>query len=92
MKAWSVAWNTAHVPLAETSARVIQVRRTGKGCLSYVVGSGNEASKPSFVERVTSRLPPTPPDFARIVQLNEAGEMPADSTELEPGANRCAVR
>ena len=270
MKAWSLAWNTAPVPLADSSARVIQVRRTGKGCLSYIVGSGDEAavidpsaatdvysaiadaqgwsirfvldthvhadhlsrarelanwtgstlllppqdrvafpftpfteggririgtavitalhtpghtnessafllndtalftgdtlftngvgrpdlhadpdvahgraaalfaslmrlrqlgdgivvlpghtsepiafdnraiaaplraidtwlsawltSESSFVERVTSGLPPTPPNFARIVALNEAGEMPGDPTELEAGANRCAVR
>src|SRR5688500_14749882 len=39
MKAWSLAWNTAEVPLTDDSCRVIQVRRTGKGCLSYVVGS-----------------------------------------------------
>lgn len=43
MKAWSVAWNSAVVPLADPSARVVQVRRTGKGCLSYVVGSAGEA-------------------------------------------------
>lgn len=43
MKAWSLAWNTADVPLAEANTRVLQVRRTGKGCLSYVVGSGDEA-------------------------------------------------
>jgi glyoxylase-like metal-dependent hydrolase (beta-lactamase superfamily II)/rhodanese-related sulfurtransferase len=43
MKAWSLAWNTAEVPLAEGSARVIQVRRTGKGCLSYLIGAGEEA-------------------------------------------------
>jgi glyoxylase-like metal-dependent hydrolase (beta-lactamase superfamily II) len=49
-------------------------------------------SEPTFVERVTSALPPTPPNFVRIVELNEAGEMPADPTELEAGANRCAVR
>ena len=36
MKAWSLAWNAADVPLADASVRVIQVRRTGKGCLSYV--------------------------------------------------------
>jgi glyoxylase-like metal-dependent hydrolase (beta-lactamase superfamily II) len=51
------------------------------------------ASEPAFVERVTSRLPPTPPNFVRIVELNEAGECPSgDATELEAGANRCAVR
>ncbi len=44
MKAWSLAWNTAHVRLADTSAQVIQIRRTGKGCLSYVVGSEGEAA------------------------------------------------
>lgn len=44
MKAWSLAWNTADVPLAGTHARVIQVRRTGKGCLSYLVGSHGEAA------------------------------------------------
>jgi rhodanese-related sulfurtransferase len=43
MKAWSLAWNAADVLLADASARVIQVRRTGKGCLSYVVGSVGEA-------------------------------------------------
>jgi len=41
MEAWSLAWNTAEVPGA--SAEVVQVRRTGKGCLSYVVGSDGEA-------------------------------------------------
>jgi glyoxylase-like metal-dependent hydrolase (beta-lactamase superfamily II)/rhodanese-related sulfurtransferase len=43
MQAWSLAWNTAEVPLDERSARVIQVRRTGKGCLSYLIGAGEEA-------------------------------------------------
>lgn len=51
------------------------------------------ASESGFVERVTSKLPPTPPNFVRIVELNEMGEFPAgDPTELEAGANRCAVR
>ena len=44
MKAWSLAWNTADVPLTEANTRVVQIRRTGKGCLSYVVGSGDEAA------------------------------------------------
>jgi glyoxylase-like metal-dependent hydrolase (beta-lactamase superfamily II) len=44
MKAWSMAWNTAEVRVAGTGAQVIQVRRTGKGCLSYLVGSGGEAA------------------------------------------------
>jgi glyoxylase-like metal-dependent hydrolase (beta-lactamase superfamily II) len=43
MKAWSLAWNEADVPTTSAGAQVIQVRRTGKGCLSYVVGSDGEA-------------------------------------------------
>jgi glyoxylase-like metal-dependent hydrolase (beta-lactamase superfamily II)/rhodanese-related sulfurtransferase len=55
--------------------------------------SGWLASEPAFVDRVTSNLPPTPPNFVRIVELNEAGELPPDDpTDLEAGANRCAVR
>lgn len=50
------------------------------------------SSEDAFIDRVMSRLPATPPNFARIVELNEAGELPAgDPTELEAGANRCAV-
>lgn len=44
MKAWSMAWNRAEVSVDGTEARVIQVRRTGKGCLSYLIGSGGEAA------------------------------------------------
>lgn len=44
MKAWSLAWNLADVPLSDVSVHVIQVRRTGKGCLSYVVGYGGQAA------------------------------------------------
>jgi glyoxylase-like metal-dependent hydrolase (beta-lactamase superfamily II) len=51
------------------------------------------SSEAAFVERVTSDLPPTPPNFVRLIHLNEAGELPAeDPTDLEAGANRCAVR
>jgi glyoxylase-like metal-dependent hydrolase (beta-lactamase superfamily II)/rhodanese-related sulfurtransferase len=44
MKAWSLAWNTADVPMPDATAHVVQVRRTGKGCLSYIVGSDDEAA------------------------------------------------
>ncbi len=55
--------------------------------------SGWLTSESTFVERVTSNLPATPPNFARIVGLNESGEFPSgDPTALEAGANRCAVR
>jgi rhodanese-related sulfurtransferase len=42
MKAWSIAWNAAEVQ--ESAAEVVQVRRTGKGCLPYLVGSRGEAA------------------------------------------------
>jgi len=51
------------------------------------------SSESAFVGRVTSHLPPTPPNVVRIVDLNEAGDLPTgESTDLEAGANRCAVR
>jgi rhodanese-related sulfurtransferase len=31
MKAWSLVWNTAAVPVPGASAEVVQMRRTGKG-------------------------------------------------------------
>ena len=34
-------------------------------------------SEAAFVDRVTSKLPPTPPNFSRIVELNELGELPS---------------
>jgi glyoxylase-like metal-dependent hydrolase (beta-lactamase superfamily II)/rhodanese-related sulfurtransferase len=43
MQAWSLSWNTAEIPLSQGSARVVQVRRTGKGCLSYLVESEGQA-------------------------------------------------
>ena len=39
MKAWSLAWNSAAIDLPRTKAQIVQVRRTGKGCLSYLLGS-----------------------------------------------------
>ena len=39
------------------------------------------ASESGFVERVTSKLPPTPPNFVRIVDLNESGRFP---TSIRP--------
>jgi glyoxylase-like metal-dependent hydrolase (beta-lactamase superfamily II)/rhodanese-related sulfurtransferase len=44
MKAWNMAWNTAEVSVAGSEAQVIQVRRTGKGCLSYLIGASGEAA------------------------------------------------
>jgi hypothetical protein len=45
-----------------------------------------------FVNWLLAHLPPTPPNHSRIVALNEAGSWPdEDVTDLEAGANRCAV-
>ncbi|MCZ6915848.1 MAG: MBL fold metallo-hydrolase [Gemmatimonadetes bacterium] len=43
MAAWTFAWNTADVPLPAARCRMVQVRRIGKGCLSYMAGSESEA-------------------------------------------------
>jgi glyoxylase-like metal-dependent hydrolase (beta-lactamase superfamily II) len=74
-------------PIAFDSKAVAATRREIEAWLA-----GWLTSESTFVDRVMSQLPPTPPNFARIIDLNEAGEMPADPTELEAGANRCAVR
>src|SRR5437870_6618357 len=43
MRAWSLAWNTAEVLCPGSTARIVQLRRTGKGCLSYLIGSNGAA-------------------------------------------------
>jgi glyoxylase-like metal-dependent hydrolase (beta-lactamase superfamily II) len=49
-------------------------------------------SEAVFVEHILARIPPAPPNHHHIVELNEAGRLPAgDLTDLEAGANRCAV-
>jgi glyoxylase-like metal-dependent hydrolase (beta-lactamase superfamily II)/rhodanese-related sulfurtransferase len=42
MKGWSLSWNTANISFDEF--QIIQVRRTGKGCLSYIIASNSEAA------------------------------------------------
>jgi len=42
MHAWSTAWNTAHAAVG--GSEIVQVRRTGKGCLSYLVASNGAAA------------------------------------------------
>ncbi|WP_276501810.1 MBL fold metallo-hydrolase [Terrimonas pollutisoli] len=41
MKAWGTAWNVAQKQF--TDFEVVQIRRTGKGCLSYIISSNTEA-------------------------------------------------
>ncbi|MDZ4809754.1 MAG: MBL fold metallo-hydrolase [Bacteroidota bacterium] len=40
MKGWSLSWNTAKITFP--NFELIQFRRTGKGCLSYIVASNDE--------------------------------------------------
>jgi glyoxylase-like metal-dependent hydrolase (beta-lactamase superfamily II)/rhodanese-related sulfurtransferase len=44
MQAWSLSWNTADISVPGSDAQVIQIRRVGKGCLSYLIGSQGEAA------------------------------------------------
>jgi glyoxylase-like metal-dependent hydrolase (beta-lactamase superfamily II)/rhodanese-related sulfurtransferase len=44
MRAWSLAWNLADVRVPGSKAVIVQVRRTGKGCLSYIVASDGQAA------------------------------------------------
>jgi glyoxylase-like metal-dependent hydrolase (beta-lactamase superfamily II) len=44
-----------------------------------------------FVEAVLARIPPNPPNHSLIIEFNERGELPDDPSELEAGANRCAI-
>lgn len=51
-----------------------------------------QVEKKTFVEAILGRIPPTPANHHVIVAANEAGEIPpGDVTDLEAGANRCAV-
>lgn len=49
-------------------------------------------SESGFIDSILARLPPNPPNYALIVQHNESGRFPeGDPTDLEAGANRCAI-
>lgn len=43
LREWTFAWNAAARTFPEARAEVVQLRRTGKGCLSYLIGSEGEA-------------------------------------------------
>jgi hypothetical protein len=58
----------------------------------YLLSGGLTRLKAAdFVEAVLARIPPSPPNHSRIIELNERGELPDHPSELEAGANRCAV-
>ena len=49
-------------------------------------------SEETFVRRVLEHLPPAPENHLKILEYNLEGVLPeGDVTELEAGANRCAV-
>ncbi len=59
MTAWTNAWNTAVVPCPDRrDLDIVQVRRTGKGCLWYLIASKEEAAvvDPSLDAAVYSAL------------------------------------
>lgn len=58
MQAWSLAWNTVDVAVEGTSARITQVRRLGKGCLSYLIQQDDRLAviDPSLPVAVYQRL------------------------------------
>lgn len=41
MNSWNYAWDTSELILGDV--KIIQVRRVAKGCLSYLIGSGDQA-------------------------------------------------
>ncbi|MEX0646902.1 MAG: rhodanese-like domain-containing protein [Balneolaceae bacterium] len=61
MKDWNFAWNTAELTLKNSDTQIIQVRRSAKGCLSYIVGSRGEAMvvdaalNPDVYEKIADR-------------------------------------
>ena len=57
MRAWSLAWNMAETTIAGSD--VVQVRRTGKGCLSYIVASQGEAVVIDASVDESRAIPPT---------------------------------
>ena len=53
-----------------------------------ILGEDEEA----FVQQITGPVSPAPENHERIVELNRSGRTPeGDLTQLESGANRCAV-
>ena len=115
MRAWSLAWNTAEVSCPGSTARIVQLRRTGKGCLSYLIGSNGEAAvvdaslEPQIYHRLADergwRIRTVLETHVHADHLSRAGALAADtgarlclpatdrvSFEYEPLKDRDTVR
>src|SRR5204863_7982023 len=94
MRARSLAWNTAEVSCPGSTARIVQLRRTGKGCLSYLIGSNGEAAvvdaslEPQIYHRLADergwRIRTVLETHVHADHLSRAGALAADT-----GARLC---
>jgi len=79
----------AHDPEALVSLHLDASRPVVTVCAA---GKTSQIAAADFVRSVLARLPAPPPNAERIVRLNEQGVLPEHTlTELEAGANRCAI-
>lgn len=44
MEAWSTVYDRVHVPTDAAGLEIVQLQRRAKGCLGYLIGSGDEAA------------------------------------------------
>src|SRR2546425_5905984 len=94
MRAWSLAWNTAELPCHGSAARIVQLRRTGKGCLSYLIGSNGAAAviDASLDPHVYQRVADTHGWHIRTVletHLHADHLSPAPAIAADTGARLC---
>ncbi len=92
------AWLEDHRPLSLLDVRIVadvafnEQPITATLAATIVFLEPVLTSPATFTEHTLAHLPRAPPNHQRIVAINEAGELPdGDHTELEAGANRCAV-
>src|SRR3989442_1773559 len=83
MRAWTLAWNSAAVPRPGITAQIVQVRRTGKGCLSYIIGSHGRAAR--IWRRQQGRPAPGPTcPMHPCSALSHCGSRPLSSPLIGP--------
>lgn len=89
IRGWSEAWSVARIPLAgESSSILLQIRRNGKGCLSYLLGSKGEALvvDPSLDISVYTRLAER-----EGLTINQVLETHVQGDHLSRGRELCAA-